>query len=173
MHAESSSDTLGWSASPPVRAPASARPDRVATTTEPRATILIVEDHDDSRDAMGMLITALGYRAILAGTGAEALTVLQRSRPDLILCDVRMPGMDGFTLVKTVRSQPDFDGVRFVAVTGLSDHANLTRMLQAGFDGYLVKPLDYDVLAATLDCILGMVQALSFPTQSPSPLLRR
>jgi CheY-like chemotaxis protein len=95
----------------------------MASPAEPRATILIVEDHDDSRDAMGQIVTALGYRAVLAGTGAEALTVLQGSRPDLILCDVRMPGMDGFTFVKAVRSQPGFARVKLVAVTGLSDPA--------------------------------------------------
>jgi two-component system, sensor histidine kinase len=128
----------------------------MARPAEPRATILIVEDHDDSRDAMGRIVTALGYRAVLAGTGAEALTVLQGSRPDLILCDIRMPGMDGFTFAKAVRSQPGFARVKLVAITGLSDPAYAARLLAASFDGHLVKPLDYDALLAALDRLLWM-----------------
>jgi CheY-like chemotaxis protein len=67
-----------------------------------------------------------------------------------------MPGMDGFTFVKVVRSEPGFAEVKLVAVTGLSDRGAATRLLAAGFDGHLVKPLDYDVLLATLDRILWM-----------------
>jgi CheY-like chemotaxis protein len=131
-------------------------PPQLARGSEPRATILIVEDHADSRDAIGLLVTSLGYRAILAGTGAQALTLLQESRPDLILCDVRMPGMDGFAFVRALRSQPGVNGVKLVAVTGLSDRADVTRLLQAGFDGYLVKPLDFGALLETLDRLLWM-----------------
>ena len=128
----------------------------MARPAEPSATILVVEDHDDSRDAMGQLITALGYRAVLAASGTEALTILQGSRPDLILCDVRMPGMDGFTFAKAVRSEPGFARVKLVAVTGLSDRAYAARLLAAGFDCHLVKPLDYDALLAALDRFLWM-----------------
>jgi two-component system, cell cycle response regulator len=139
--------------------------DRFPTSPEPRATILIVEDHADSRDAMGLLVTALGYRAVLAGSGAEALSVLQGSRPDLVLCDVRMPQMDGFAFVKAVRSQPGGASVKLVAVTGLSDPADVTRLLTSGFDGHLVKPLDYDALLAALERILWMP-----PKRSASPV---
>jgi CheY-like chemotaxis protein len=121
---------------------------------EPRATILIVEDHADSRDAMGMIVTALGYRAVLAGNGADALTVLQGNRPDLILCDVRMPRMDGLDFVKAVRLLPGGAGLKLVAVTGFSDHAYATRLRTAGFDGHLLKPIDYDTLRALLDRVL-------------------
>jgi CheY-like chemotaxis protein len=121
---------------------------------EPRATILIVEDHADSRDAMGMIVTALGYRAVLAGNGADALTVLQGNRPDLILCDVRMPRMDGLDFVKAVRLLPGGAGLKLVAVTGLSDHAHATCLRKAGFDGHLLKPIDYDTLRALLDRVL-------------------
>jgi PleD family two-component response regulator len=96
MDAGDSSEPVGPPAPHLDQVSALASPNGSRTRLEPSATILIVEDHDDSRDAMGQLVTALGYRAILAGTGAKALTLLQDSCPDLILCDVRMPGMDGF-----------------------------------------------------------------------------
>jgi two-component system cell cycle response regulator len=141
---------------PPGPASAMAGPDRSPASPEPRGTILIVEDHADSRDAIGLLVTSLGYRAILAATGARALMVLEETRPNLILCDVRMPGMDGFAFVKALRSQPGVAGVKLVAVTGLSDRADVTRLLQAGFDGYLVKPLDFEALLETIDRLLWM-----------------
>jgi CheY-like chemotaxis protein len=156
MGAGSRSDRPGSPPPEPVQVSAVASTDGSRTSPEPRATILIVEDHDDSRHAMGQLVTALGYRAILAGTGAMALTVLQDSRPDLILCDVRMPGMDGFAFVKAVRRLPEVAGMKLVAVTGLSDRADIARLREAGFDGHLAKPIDYAVLLDTLDRILWM-----------------
>ena len=128
----------------------------MASPAEPRATILVVEDHADSRDAMGQLITALGYRAVLARNRIEALSVLQGTWADLILCDVRMPGMDGLAFAKAVRTQPERRAVKLVAVTGLSDERDAVRLRKAGFDAHLVKPLDYDVLLAALDRILWM-----------------
>jgi CheY-like chemotaxis protein len=127
-----------------------------STPPEPSATILIVEDHDDSRDAMGQIITALGYRAVLARNGAEALALLQDTAADLILCDVRMPGMDGLAFAKAIRGQPQRRSVKLVAVTGLCDEADAVRLHTAGFDDHLVKPLDYDALLAALDRILWM-----------------
>jgi CheY-like chemotaxis protein len=153
----------------PEAFPGPGRGDGVTTTdrspdgTGPRATILIVEDHADSRDAMGLLVSTLGYRAVLAGSGAEALAVLEGSRLDLVLCDVRMPGMDGFAFVRTVRSRPGGATVKLVAVTGLSDPADVARLRSAGFDGHLVKPLDYDALVATLDRILSRSPERSAP----------
>jgi CheY-like chemotaxis protein len=123
---------------------------------EPLATILVVEDHDDSRDAMGQIVSALGYRAILARNGAEALALFRTEGADLILCDVRMPGMDGLAFAKAIRRQRERRGVKLVAVTGLSDEAVALRLRTAGFDAHLVKPLDYDALLAALDRILWM-----------------
>jgi CheY-like chemotaxis protein len=125
------------------------------TRPEPKPTILIVEDHADTRDAMGLLLADLGYRVLLATCGSDALTILKARRPDLILCDVRMPGMDGFDFVKAVRALPGVAGVRVVAVTGVTDRAVVARLLQAGFDAHLTKPIDYDVLDGTLRRLLG------------------
>jgi CheY-like chemotaxis protein len=131
-----------------------------------RATILVVEDHDDSRDVLGLIITALGYRVVLARNGFEALGLLEETRPALILCDVRMPGMDGFALVKAVRSKPGSAGVKLVALTGLSDPEAATRLFKAGFEAYLLKPLFYDALPDTLNRLLWMPPASS-PSGAP------
>jgi CheY-like chemotaxis protein len=126
------------------------------SSPRPRATILIVEDHADSREAIGQLLTDLGYQAILASDGAGALAVVQATRPDLIFCDVRMPGMDGFAFVKEARRLPGGAGLKLVALTGVSDRTTAMRLLMAGFDAHLVKPIDFEVLLNTLDRLLWM-----------------
>jgi CheY-like chemotaxis protein len=119
-------------------------------------TILIVEDHDDSRNALGLIITALGYPVVLARNGIEALGLLEESRAALILCDVRMPGMDGIAFAQAVRAQPRYETVTLVAVTGLTGEVDAVRLRKAGFDAHLAKPLDYDTVQAALDRIPWM-----------------
>jgi CheY-like chemotaxis protein len=122
-----------------------------------------VEDHADTRDAMGLLLAELGYRVRLATCGRDALAIVQARRPDLILCDVRMPGMDGFDFVKAVQRLPGAAGVKFVAVTGVTDRAVVERLLPAGFDAHLTKPVEYEVLDVTLRRLLGE------PANHPQP----
>jgi CheY-like chemotaxis protein len=97
-----------------------------------------------------------------SGTGRSShetvprLALLRNTPADLILCDIRMPGMDGLTFAKAIRTHRERRGVKLVAVTGLSDETDAVRLRRAGFDGHLVKPLDYDALLAALDRLLWM-----------------
>jgi CheY-like chemotaxis protein len=129
---------------------------RVAELPSPSAIVLVVEDHTDTRNALGLVLTTLGYDPIVVASGAEALTILQETRPDVILCDLRMPGMDGFDFAKAVRRLPGGARLKLVAVTGVADRTIATRLLTAGFEEYLVKPLDFEVLGATLDRVLRL-----------------
>jgi CheY-like chemotaxis protein len=131
-------------------------PSRPHQPPPPTTTILIVDDHADTRDAMGLVLTTLGCSAIVAASGAEALTILQDTRPDVILCDVRMPGMDGFDFAKAVRRLPGGAGLKVIAITGVSDRTLATRFLAGGFDGHLVKPVDFEALRTTLDRLLTL-----------------
>lgn len=70
------------------------------------ATILLVDDHEDSRDALGLILASLGHPVVLARNGVEALEPLETVVPDPILCDLRMPGLDGFALMAALRSKP-------------------------------------------------------------------
>jgi two-component system cell cycle response regulator len=117
------------------------------------ATILLVEDHDDSRDAMRQIIAALGHRVLTARNGREALGLLETTRPDLILCDLRMPGMDGFAVMAAIHKNPRLAAVTVLAVTGRDDCD--PRIRAAGFAGHMLKPLDYEAITAALDQWLG------------------
>jgi CheY-like chemotaxis protein len=108
--------------------------------------VLVVEDHADSRDALQLTLNWLGATVWLAGSGPEALTIAARESPDLVLCDLRLPGMDGFALLARLRALPAARPIRVVAVTGCGHEDDVKRTREAGFDGHLVKPLDFDRL---------------------------
>src|ERR1700719_2249385 len=104
--------------------------------------ILVVEDNAANLDLMVYLLDAFGYIAIPARDGQEALRVTAREKPDLILCDVHLPKMDGYEVVRRLKSDPESRSIPTVAVTALAMVGDRDRVLRAGFDGYLSKPID-------------------------------
>ena len=80
----------------------------------------------------------------------DGLTLARQHPPDVIFCDLRMPGMDGFAFLERLRSDPELRRSRVIAVSGLASEDDVRRTWQAGFDGHLVKPIIYDGLLAQL-----------------------
>lgn len=114
-------------------------------------TILIVEDDEDSRELFRQMVESFGATALLAQDGREGLQRAAQERPSLILLDLRMPGMDGFAVIRRLQANPDTAMIRVVAVTALGEDADFRQTWDAGFDGHLVKPITYEELAAALD----------------------
>lgn len=102
--------------------------------------ILIVEDHRDSREALRALFEAFGYEVTEACNGAEAIEAAQRDRPNLILMDIMMPGLDGFDACRRIRAFPGHEDTPIIAVTAMEDARELA--LQAGMSDYVRKPVD-------------------------------
>src|SRR5262245_20581217 len=115
------------------------------------ATVLVVDDHEDSRNLLRQMVEWFGARVHTAGNGQEALASLERQTPDLLLLDLRMPKMDGFTVFRRLRADPRFSKLRAIAVTALGSDADIMRTWEAGFDGHLVKPIDFETLAHALN----------------------
>jgi CheY-like chemotaxis protein len=115
--------------------------------------VLIVEDHEDSRDALRQMLEWLGARVSTARNGREGLESALLQPPHLVLCDLRMPGMDGLTFSRLLRDAAPDGRVRLVAITGDCD---VGRTAAAGFVGHLVKPIDYEQLVATVGQVLGL-----------------
>jgi CheY-like chemotaxis protein len=114
-------------------------------------SILVVEDHADSRDMTRQSLEAEGARVWLAVNGRDALDVLRRIRPpDAVLCDVRMPGMDGLTLVQRLRADLRWRRLPIVALTAYGEHRDYFSTLAAGFDAHLVKPVDLEAMVAVI-----------------------
>jgi CheY-like chemotaxis protein len=112
--------------------------------------VLVVEDELDSRLMMGRMLEALGARPVLAEDAASALRALAEEAPDLILCDLRLAGLDGFALLRRLREDPKLSGKPVVAATALDSPSDYQRTWEAGFDGHSVKPLDFDAVADIL-----------------------
>ena len=130
-----------------------------AATVQPKAsrldlrgvTVLIVEDHADSREMLRQIVESFGATVILAADGREALTTVGWVRPNLVLCDLRMPRLDGFGFIDNLRHDPALSRTPVIAVSALGADADIKRTWEAGFNGHLVKPIDYDVIAAQLE----------------------
>jgi serine/threonine-protein kinase PpkA len=106
----------------------------------PGETILVVDDEAAVRELLGEILSQAGFRVVTAGDGREALTVFAQVRPQLVISDVGMPGMDGYQLYEQVRSRPEWVLVPFVFLTGLGDEEDVRRGKGLGADDYLVKP---------------------------------
>jgi CheY-like chemotaxis protein len=105
------------------------------------ARILIVEDNPDNMMLMAYLLRAGGYVPATATDGAEGVRVAGDERPDLILLDIQLPGMDGYEVVAALRAQPQAEARRIVAVTAFAMVGDEERIMASGFDGYMTKPL--------------------------------
>jgi len=104
--------------------------------------VLVVEDDPDSLELMIYLFRAFGHEALGAASGDTALGVVAAATPDLILCDLRLPGMDGFELLSRFKADPGTRSIPVVAVTAYAMPGDRERVMGAGFDGYVSKPID-------------------------------
>ena len=103
--------------------------------------ILIVEDNEKNRKLLRDVLQFKGYRTVESETAEEALRLAQESRPALILMDIQLPGMDGITALKQLRSDQRTKKIPVIAVTASAMTHNRETMLAEGFDGYQTKPI--------------------------------
>ena len=105
------------------------------------ASILIVEDSADNMKLFSTLLTLRGHSVTGLVSGEGLLPALERSRPDLVLMDIQLPGKDGFQLLAEIRESVHA-GLRVLALTAHAMSGDRERALAAGFDGYITKPID-------------------------------
>jgi PAS domain S-box-containing protein len=115
-----------------------------------RRRVLIVDDNVDAAETLQMVVTTMGHEADTVYDGRAALDAARTKRPDIVLLDISMPGMDGFAVARGLRSQPDLRGIRVVALTGYGQQEDRRRSREAGFDEHLVKPVSPDDLRRLL-----------------------
>jgi DNA-binding NarL/FixJ family response regulator len=133
-------------------------PETISTLTGRRGKILCIEDDRDTASLICEELLDRDFEVRAAYNGREGLAAILKEPPDLVLCDIGMPGMSGFELLGTLTSmEPRFGSMPFVFLTALSDHDTELRGWQLGADDYLTKPVDYDVLAALITARLARV----------------
>ena len=118
------------------------------------ATILYIEDDANNRLLIRRVLMAEGYTVLDAASAADAMRVLQTARPDLILMDINLPEVDGYTLTAQLKQHPGLAQVPIVAVTANVMRGDRERTLDAGCDGYLQKPIDVDALPGQISQFL-------------------
>lgn len=125
------------------------------------ARILVIEDNPTNLDLMTYLLTAFGHTPLTAPDGEIGLAIVQAERPDLIICDIQLPIMDGYEIARWLKSHPELRNIPLVAVTALAMVGDRDKVLAAGFNGYIAKPIDPQTF-------VGQVER--FLTHTPSPL---
>ncbi len=119
-------------------------------------TLVCIEDDRETAALIAEEFTERGFRMLLAEDGAAGLDTIVRETPDLVLCDVSMPVMNGFDLLERLAaSSPRHATVPFVFLTALGDREHELRGRRLGADDYVVKPIDFDILAAIIDARLA------------------
>jgi two-component system, cell cycle response regulator DivK len=117
--------------------------------------ILVAEDNAVNRELLRELLETRGYNVVEACNGKEALEMMEQGLPDLLLLDISMPVLDGYATVRKIRENPKLSALPVLAVTAYAMQGDKEKILSAGFDGYLSKPVNSRSLAEELDRHLG------------------
>ena len=115
-------------------------------STKEKGKILYVEDNPDNRMLVRRILLSEDYALLEATNATEALEVLKTAKPDLILMDINMPDMDGYTLTAKIKKMPGFEKLPILALTANVMRGDKEKVLEAGCDGYIQKPIDFDEL---------------------------
>lgn len=138
------------------------------------ARILIIEDNPANVELMSFLLGAYGHTPLSAADGPRGVAAARSERPDLIACDVNLPGMDGFAVLAILKGEPLLAGVPILAVTALAMAGDREKVLAAGFDGYISKPIEPESFVAELEAFLAAAPAAGavpapMPAAQPIP----
>jgi len=117
--------------------------------------VLIADDKATGRELVRTVLEDKGYQVFEACDGIEALDTAQRVRPDLIILDLHMPGLDGFGVVKELRLDTSFAAIPVVALTASAMQGDRQRAILAGFTGYITKPVSLKALRAEVERLLA------------------
>jgi CheY-like chemotaxis protein len=117
--------------------------------------LLLVEDNEFNSDALGRLLTRRGFAVLVAPDGPAALELAERERPDLILLDIGLPGMDGHEVAREMRLRPATAEIPIIALTAHATPSDRAAALEAGCDDFEVKPVSISRLLPLIETLLA------------------
>jgi two-component system, cell cycle response regulator len=132
------------------------------------ARILVIEDNPANLELMSYLFRAYGYGARTATDGAAGLDAARAESFDLVVCDVQLPVVDGYEVARRLKADPALRGVPLVAVTALAMVGDRERVLAAGFDGYLAKPINPETFIPQMEAYLPARYRATAPEAAPT-----
>lgn len=131
-------------------------------------SILVIEDDPPSQELMAYLIRAHGFATYTASRGDEGVALVRAAPPDLVVCDIHLPGLDGYAVARTLKSDPQLLTIPLLAVTALAMVGDREKVLAAGFDDYVTKPIDPQTFVSHVESLLGRPATTTIPTpQAP------
>jgi two-component system, cell cycle response regulator len=133
------------------------------------ARIVIIEDNPANLELMSYLLKAFGHSVVSAIDGCEGLEAVRREPPELIICDVQLPKLDGYEVARRLKSDPGLKDIPLIAVTALAMVGDRDKGLRAGFDGYISKPIEPDTFVPELEKFLRAERRGETPAPQPSP----
>jgi two-component system cell cycle response regulator len=133
------------------------------------ARVLLIEDNATNLELMVYLFRSFGYQPVTVANGEAGLEAVHREPFDLVICDVQMPGVDGYEVARQLKSHPKFRSIPLVAVTAMAMVGDRDRALAAGFDGYIAKPINPETFIKQVESFLRMKPADRAPEPAPAP----
>jgi CheY-like chemotaxis protein len=116
--------------------------------------ILVIEDNPANMELMTYLLSAFGYITVAARDGEEGVETALRVNPDLILCDLALPKLDGYGVARRLRAEPSLTKVPLIAVTASAMVGDRDKVIATGFDGYISKPITPETFVAEVESYL-------------------
>lgn len=116
--------------------------------------IFIIEDNPTNLELMTFLLNHAGYEISSALDGNTAIENLKHEKPDLIICDIQMPGMNGYEVIKYLKAKQEFVNIPIIAVTAFAMVGDKDKILMAGYDGYIDKPIEPQIFASQVATFL-------------------
>lgn len=126
----------------------------------PPHRVLIIEDNHDAADSLGKLLMLMGQQVRIAYTGPDGVTAASEWIPTVVISDIGLPGLDGFDVARALRRGRATAGIKLIALSAYGKEETRRSALRAGFDEYLTKPADLDVLQS----LLGVREGWDEPT---------
>ena len=117
--------------------------------------ILVIEDNPANMKLASSLLRTKGYQVLEASNASSGIILAEQQLPDLILMDIQLPGMNGLTATGLLKSKPETKGIPIIALTAFAMRGDEERMLAAGCDGYIAKPIRYKEFLAMIETFLG------------------
>ena len=118
------------------------------------ARVLIIEDNQTNLELMRYLLQAFGHQVLAASDGREGVSVAREEEPDLIICDIHLPKLDGFGVIRQLKADQHTQVLPVIAVTAQAMVGDRDKLINAGFDGYLCKPIEPEFFVSQVDSFL-------------------
>lgn len=119
------------------------------------AQVLIIEDNPENMELMVYLLTAFGHAVLETTDGEAGLSLAEHAQPDLILCDLHLPKLNGFEVAERLKQNPQLMAIPLVAVTAYAMVGDREKVLSAGFNGYISKPINPELFVSEVEVFLA------------------